>query len=242
MANHNILDNKNHKDIKIITDFDDKFSEKTNSALIFPTEIKDAQRDYPILFIKNPDTGEFQSVVLLGLVENENLYINKGWQASYIPAMISKGPFVIAFEEKDNNGEKIKQPIVAIDMDNPRVNTKSGEALFLENSTASPYLQQVNQSLKTLYDGSLLNQEMFKAFLKHDLIEPIALNIELNNGSKINLAGNYTINEEKLSKLTGDALNELHSAGLLRIAYFITASLGNIKRLVDLKNAQDLTR
>ncbi len=236
MANHDILDNKNHKDIKVIAHFNENFSEKSNSALIFPTEIKAAQRDYPILFIKNPETGQFQSVVLLGLVANENLYINNGWQASYIPAMINKGPFIIGFEEKEENGEKVKQPIVAIDMDNPRVNKESGEPLFLENGQASPYLQQVNQSLKTLHEGSQLSQQMFEAFLKNDLIEPIALNIELNNGEKLSLEGNYTINEEKLSKLKGDALNELHTSGLLRVAYFITASLDNVQRLVDFKN------
>ena len=60
MANHDILDNITHKDVKVITQFDEVFSEKTNSALLFPTEIKDAQRDYPILFIKNPETGQFQ--------------------------------------------------------------------------------------------------------------------------------------------------------------------------------------
>ena len=238
MANHDILDNKNHKDVKVITHFDDEFSEKINSALIFANEIKAAQRDYPILFIKNPETGQFQSVVLLGLVAGENQYINNGWQASYIPAMINKGPFIIGFEEKEENGEKVKLPIVAIDMDNPRVNKKSGEPIFLEDGQASPYLQQVNQSLKTLHEGSQLNQEMFAAFLKNDLIEPVALNIELNNGEKISLQGNYTLNEEKLSLLSGDALTELHSSGLLRVAYFITASLDNIQRLVDLKNKQ----
>jgi len=238
MANHDILDNKNHKDIKVITHFDNDFSEKTNSALIFPTEVKEAQRDYPILFIKNPETGQFQSVVLLGLVAGENLYINNGWQASYIPAMINRGPFTIALEEKEQNGEMIKQPIVAIDMDSPRVNKESGESIFLDNGQASPYLQQVNQSLKTLHDGSQLSQQMFNAFLQHNLIEPLALKIELDNGEKISLQGNYTINEEKLSQLSGEALSELHASGFLRVAYFITASLDNIQRLVDLKNKQ----
>lgn len=238
MAHHDILDNKNHKDLKVITHFDNDFSENINSALIFPTEIKAAQRDYPILFVKNPETGQFQSVVLLGLVTGENLYIDNGWQASYIPAMIAKGPFTIGFEEKEQNGEKVKQPIVAIDMDNPRVNKDSGESIFLDDGQASPYLQQVNHSLKTLHEGSQHSQQMFEAFLKNDLIEPIALNVELNNGEKISLQGNYTLNEEKLSQLSGGALNELHSSGLLRVAYFITGSLDNIQRLVDIKNNQ----
>lgn len=236
MTTHVILDNKNHKDIKVHTHFDEKNIEHSNSALIFPTEIKDAQRDYPILFIKNPETGQFQSVVLLGLVANENLYINNGWQASYIPAMINRGPFTIGLEETEINGEKIKEAKVAIDLDSPRVNKESGEAVFLEDGQASPYLHQINQYLKTLHEGAELNQQMFNAFLKHNLIEPLTLNIELNNGEKIKLAGNYTLNEEKLAKLSGDALNELHASGFLRVAYFITGSLANVQRLIDLKN------
>ena len=238
MANHEILDNKNHKDIKVITQFDKTYSDNNNSALIFPTEMKDAQRDYPILFIKNRETGQFQSVVLLGLEPNENLYINNGWQASYIPAMINKGPFIIGFEEKEEHGKTVKNPIIAIDTDSPRVNKDSGEPVFLENGEPSPYLLQVNNALKTLHEGSQLSKQMFDAYLKNDLIEPVALNIELQNGEKLSLEGNYTLNEEKLANLKGEALEALHASGLLRVAYFITASLSNIQRLVDLKNSQ----
>jgi len=237
MANHDILDNKNHKDIKVTTHFNDEFSENTNSALIFPNEIKEAQHDYPILFIKNPETGQFQTVVLLGLVAEENLYINNGWQASYIPAMINKGPFTICYEEKEEDGKKVKQPIVAIDMDSPRVNKESGEPIFLDDGQASPYLQQVNQSLKTIHDGSQLSQQMFKAFLKHDLIEPVALNIELNNGEKRSISGNYTIHSEKLAQLDGAALEQLNQVGFLSLAFAVSASLSNVKKLVDIKNS-----
>lgn len=236
MTTHEILDNINHKDIKVITDFNANFSEQSNSALIFPNEIKDAQRDYPILLIKNPETGQFQSAVLLGLVANENLFINNGWQASYVPAIINRGPFTIGFEEQEENGQKIKQAKVAIDTSSPRVNKENGEAVFMADGQASPYLNQINQHLKTLHEGAELNNQMFTAFLKHDLIEPITLNIELNSGEKITIAGNYTLNEDKLAKLSGEALDELHSTGFLRVAYFITSSLGNVQRLIDLKN------
>lgn len=240
MANHDILDSKTHNNTKVITSYDQKFTDKNNSALIFPTEFKEAQRDYPILFIKNPETGQFQSVVLFGLVSDENLFVtqgnNNGWQASYIPAMVTKGPFIIGFEDKEVNGEMTKQPIIGIDMDNPRVNNELGEPIFLENEQPSPYLHKVNNALKTIHEGAQVNTFMFEAFLKYELIEPVALNIELNNGEKISLEGNYTINESKLAALSGDALTELHTSGLLRLAYFVNASLGNIQRLIDFKN------
>jgi hypothetical protein len=238
MANLLILDNKTHKNIKVNTNFDQALSKNINSALIFPTEIKEAQRDYPILFVKNPETGQFQSVVLLGLVAGENLYVNNGWQATYIPAMIKKGPFTIGFEDQEVGGKVIKNPIIAIDIDSPQVNETTGEAIFLEDGQASPYLLSVNTTLKTLHEGAQISQHMFDTFLQHDLIEPVALSVELNNGKKILLEGNYTINEQKLAVLEGHALTQLHTSGLLRIAYFITASLANMQRLIEFKNNQ----
>jgi hypothetical protein len=236
MVNLQILDNNTHRHIKVNTSFDQDISKNINSTLIFPTEIKEAQRDYPILFVKSPETGKFQSVALLGLVADENLYVNHGWQASYIPAMIQKGPFTIGFEEKEINGQTVKTPVIAIDIESSQVNDTKGVAIFLDDGQPSPYLLSINNTLKTLHEGAQTSQHMFDTFLKYDLIEPVVLSVELNNGQKITLEGNYTINEQKLSLLQDDTLAQLQFSGLLPIAYFIASSLDNVQRLVDFKN------
>lgn len=239
MPNHVPLNSKTLRNLTINTKNGAKFGDNISNTLTFPTEFIEVQKEYPILFSKNPDTGEFQSVVLFGLNKDENLFLNKGkWQANYIPAVMSKGPFLIGSEEKEIAGKIEKQSIIFVDMDNSRVNNSDGEVVFLDNGDNSPYLDKILRILGLIDDGSKISKAMFSAFNEYDLIEPVTLNIELDNGDKMSISGNYTIHTEKLSQLDGNALEKLNKAGFLQMAYAVAISLGNVKKLVDLKNAR----
>ncbi|WP_448245867.1 SapC family protein [Thalassotalea agariperforans] len=239
MTNYVLLNNKTHKDIKINTNKSVKLGNNISYTLTFPTEYIHIQRDYPILFSKNPDTGAFQSVVLFGLRQNENLFLKRGtWHASYIPAVIEKEPFLIGHEEQNVNGEIINNPVVCIDMDNARVSYDEGEAIFTTTGENTPYLNQISHHLMLINTGIETSKKMFDAFIAHDLLETITLNIELNNGEKICIDGNYTINQNKLSKLSATALEELNSQGFLQMAYMVVASINNIQKLVDMQNSR----
>lgn len=79
---------------------------------------------------------------------------------------------------------------------------------------------------------------MFSAFSELDLIEPVTIDIDLNNGEKRQLVGNYTINEEKLASLSGDKLEALSKRGFLPLAYAVVTSMTNIRKLIEIKNAK----
>ena len=238
MTNHVLLNNKTLAHLKVITKSGVKFGDNISNTLTFPTEFTQIQKEYPILFSKNPETGEFQSVVLFGLKKDENLYLKRGkWQASYIPAVITKGPFIIGHEDKEVNGKVISNAIIYVNMDHPRISETDGEPVFLENGENSPYLNKITQSLATIDEGANISKAMFAAFNEYNLIEPIALDIEFNNGEQISLTGNYTIHREKLAQLDGDALAKLNRAGFLQMAFSVVSSLENVQKLVDLKNA-----
>jgi hypothetical protein len=83
--------------------------------------------------------------------------------------------------------------------------------------------------------GLAASQPMFAAFTALDLIEPVKLEISLTESEKYNLLGFFTLNEQKLAALDGEALHRLNRAGFLRSAFFVVASLTNIKKLIDLK-------
>lgn len=239
MANHALLNNKSHKNIKINTSHSVKLGDNISHTLTFPTEFIQVQQEYPILFSKNSTTGAFQAVVLFGLKPNENLFLKRGkWHANYIPAIIAKGPFLIGFEEREHNGVIERNPMVCIDLDNPRVNEKDGELLFQEDGKNTAYLNKVSNNLLLVNDGIELSKKMFAAFIEHDLLESVTLNIELNNGEKLALNGNYTISQEKLAKLNGKALEKLNSQGFLQMAHMAIASLYNMQKLVDLQNSR----
>jgi hypothetical protein len=237
MTNHVPLNNKMHAGITVSTKYGAKFGDNISNTLTVPTEFIEVQKEYPILFSKNPNTGEFQSVVLFGLAKDENLLLKRGkWNANYIPAVIAKGPFLIGHEDQIVDGKTVSNTIVCIDTDSPRVKANDGELLFLEDGSNSPYLDKISRYLGVIDDGLRMSKAMFSAFEEHDLIEPVTLNIELDNAEKISIGGNFTINSEKLAQLKGKALESLNKSGFLHLAFAVVTSLSNVKKLVDLKN------
>ena len=240
MAKHVLLNNIAHKDLKIITRHSAIYGDNVGSTLTFPTEFSEVHREYPILFQKNPDTGKFQSIVLLGLKSDENLFLDEtnGWTANYVPAVIERGPFLIGFQDQSRDGGSTRAPVIHVDIESPRLNQTEGTEVFLDHGGLSPYLENISRLLNRIYEGMQISDAMFAAFTELDLIEPVNLEIELNDREMYRLNGNYTIHREKLAALGGADLERLNRSGFLRCAFLAIESLGNIQRLITLKGAR----
>jgi hypothetical protein len=237
MANFQLLNNVDHKDLKVITDRSAAFGDNVWYAVTFPAEFRNLQRHYPIFFVKNPDNGEFQSVAMFGVVEGENLFLDEnGWNASYIPLNVVRQPFLIGFQEKDQNGGVRREPVVTVDMDNPRVNTEHGEAVFLEHGGNSEYLESVNSILHMLYEGMRRSKPFLDTLVELNLLESFVLDVQLDDGSEHRLAGFYTINEDVLRELDGEQLQMLNRKGYLEAIYMAIAAMTNIPALLEKKN------
>jgi hypothetical protein len=237
MANTVLLDNINHRDLRVITRHSAGFGDSVNQVQTFPTEFGDIQREYPIFFRKDPQTGEFQAVALLGMDKNENLFLDEtGWRASYIPAVLARGPFSIGLRLQEVNGESGREPMVHIDLDDPRVSRTEGEALFLPHGGNSPYLERISAVLRCLYEGMIAGKQMFAVFQEMDLIEPVKVEFKLSDTEQYTASHYYTINQDKLARLGGDQLEKLNRTGFLRGAFLVLTSLANVPRLIDLKN------
>lgn len=239
MANNVLLNNVSHQNLKVITRFGVEFGENVGSVMVFPTEFIELQKEYPILFRQNSDTKKYQATALLGLNQSENLFldpnIRAGWNANYIPAALAKGPFLIGLQPQNSgNGNA---PVIHIDLDHPKVSEQEGYPLFLEFGGNSPYLEHIASTLKIIHQGVAVQDVMFNLFSELDLIEPITIEIDLNNGEKHRLLGNYTINQEKLSGLAGDQLEKLNKLGFLPLAYAVITSMTNIRKLTEIKNS-----
>jgi hypothetical protein len=128
MTNRVLLNNVDHHDLRVITRYAAVYGDAINQALIFPTEFEEAQREYPILFRKDAE-GAFVAVVLLGLDADENLFLDDdGWSAQYVPAIQQRGPFSIGVPRPD--APETAEPMVHIDLDDPRVSRTDGQAVF----------------------------------------------------------------------------------------------------------------
>lgn len=236
MTRHVMLNNIQHKNLRVITRPGAKFGDEVGMVLTFPTEFAEVQRDYPIFFRKDPNTGEYSSLALLGLSKDENLYLEGDrWDATYIPGVIARGPFLIGFQERNEGGELRREPVVHVDLDHPRVSETDGELVFLEHGGNSRYLDRVATILQGINHGIEMGKAMFAAFTALDLIEPLKVEIKLDNESQYDLLGLHVVSEQKLRNLGADDLLKLHRSGFLQGAYLVMASMNNLGRLIERK-------
>lgn len=236
MTKHVLLDNVTHKDLRVRIDFGD-LAYAVNVARVFPLEFSQLQAEYPLFFVKNSDSGHFETVALLGFEEGENLYLNDaGWDAAQLPLTIERLPFLIGFQEQDVEGVPTEVPVVHIDLDHPGVGDVTGQRVFLEHGGESPYLERISSVLMTIHQSHATSQSFSKLLVGLELIESLAVDIEFDDGSRQGLAGLHTINEEKLRGLNASALETLHKRGHLQDVYMMLASMPNLSRLIARKN------
>ncbi|MCY7294045.1 SapC family protein [Alteromonas sp. a30] len=240
MTNTVLLTPDEHKQIKIDTrhgsQLGAEYGDSVNACLSFVGEFRTVQAHYPIVFQRDGQSGLFHPVVVLGFEIGENLFLQEShWDAPYIPALIARQPFSIGFKSTPDSDEK--QRVVHIDLDNPRVSQEQGEPLFMDLGEQSPYLQKMASLLESIHLGMEQNKAFSAALIELELVESFSAEIELNDGTTHQLLGYYTINEEKLYKLSAEKLAELNEKGFLSAVYMMLASLSQFSNLIARKNA-----
>lgn len=237
MANHAMLNNVDHKDLRVATGRGADLGDDVMYTLALPCEFRSITADYPILFHRNGETGKYVPVVMFGFERGENLFLEGNqWHATYIPLMIQRGPFLIGFQGVAENDSTRKKMVISIDMDNPRVGASDGEPLFQPFGGNSEYTDQIVDVLQEIESGRVMMEEFVDALLEHDLLEPVTLDVELDSGAKHSLRGFHTVHEERLAALDGVVLADFSRRGILQACYLVVASMANIGRLIQLKN------
>ncbi len=234
MANYQLLNNIEHKDIKISVEKTSTLGNNQSYSVIFPFEFKLAQANYPIFFVKDQEDN-FVAIALHGFEEKENLFLTEqGWQADYIPLIVEREPFLIGFQGEKHN----LQPVIHIDMDSPRVSKEQGIDVFLPHGGNSEYINRISTILKSIHDNQEASQAFIDKLVELELIESFNLDIQLKNGSNNRLAGFYTINEDKLKILTAEQLAELNQSGMLNLIFMIIASHSQLTSLINKKDTK----
>lgn len=241
MPNHAILNNVDHKHLRVITARGAAYGDAVMSALTFPAEFRELQAYYPIVFAKNADGTAFDALALFGFQSGENLFLEERdgtarWDAPAIPLSIERQPFLIG-----RGGEELS---IHVDLDHPRVSPSEsadaganlGESLFLTYGGTTEYLERIASVLRTLHDGLDDARNFSAALIELELLESFVVDIELDDGSQNRLGGFYTINEERLRALSGERLERLSRTGYLQAIWMAVASLSQFRALIDRKN------
>ena len=229
MANPVLLNNIDHKDLRVITRHGADLGDNRAFVQTFPAEFRQLQAHYPIIFRKDDASQAYEPIALFGFESDENLFLEgQDWDAATVPLLVSRLPFLIG-----QHGEEL---MIHVDLDSPRVSKLEGEAVFLPHGGSTPYLENINSMLLAIHEGMQTNAGFIEALLKNELLEGFSLDITLDDGSQSRLSGFYTIHEERLASLSAAAVHELHQAGYLAPIYYALASLSNFRGLIDRKN------
>ncbi|MGV8835038.1 SapC family protein [Cellvibrio sp.] len=225
-----------HKTLGYAEKYGAEYGHQVGAVMILPNEFAKAQREYPILFRKDSETGRFLPVVLLGFEEHENLFLNENatWDARYIPLAVRQGPFLIGLQQQ----EAEQRLAIYADLNDSRIQQNVEPALFNTDGSASSTLNEIRDTLSVRHKGSELLEPMIEAFLKCNILERVMIEIDLSHGTTIKFDAGYTVHIENLIALENDAVVALHKSGFLSLAYNVADSVNNIQRLIDIKNAR----
>ena len=229
MSTSVLLNNVAHQALRVITTRGAAWGDNVMSSVVFPSEFRNLQAHYPIVFQKTADATSFQPIALFGLQEGQNLFLgSEGWDAAVLPMAVERQPFMI--------GRDGGELMVHIDLSSQRLSSTEGEPIFLPLGGHTEFLERMTSLLLAVHEGVQATPPFINALLAHELLEAFVLDIELDDGTQGRLAGLYTIHEERLAALGPDALAGLHRAGHLQAIYMVLASLSNLRTLIDRQN------
>ncbi|WP_375404157.1 SapC family protein [uncultured Sphingomonas sp.] len=235
MADHAVLTAEAHRTLRVRTDRAAELGDGVMCCLAMPAEFRDVQNEYPILFRHNSERDGFTALAMFGFETDENLFLEDDvWDARHRPLAMEIQPFLIG--GADSAGAKQ----VHVDMASPRIVPRSGGdegiRVFDELGRPTPYLEKIAERLGLLDDGYQGATDFFDALRRYDLLEPLTLDVTLDDGSTNRLVGYHVIDEDRLRALDAAALGDLHAGGHLMPIFMALASLANLGELIARKN------
>jgi SapC len=196
---------------------------------IVASEFRKAATQFPIVFVKSPETGHFGPCVLTGLDVEENLFWSgTELEAAYVPLNVRRLPFYV--------GTDAGSSVLCIDVDSPCVDVSGQKGIVNSDGTDSAYLKEILSILGELVVGKERTGQFIAAALSLDLLAPIMLDITLDDRTPLRLAGLYGLDEERFRQLNEREIAGLWQAGHLDLVYSALIATGQIFNLIRLKN------
>ncbi len=229
MTNLVALNVEEHADLKVNDNVGFDHVANQHVVPVVAHEFVQLATDVPVVFVKHAETGQFQSVAMLGLQPGENLLVKDGkWLGMYIPGIIATFPFRLMPTQHDET-----QLMLALDTDAKQVGAE-GQALFLDGKETD-YLTNRKQAITSYFEHSQITQGFVQLLVDLDLLVERNLTVEVN-GQQINPNGLFVIDEKKLNELDDEKSLDLKRRGVLHVIYAHLISINQIRRLGKLKS------
>jgi hypothetical protein len=206
------------------------FCAQTNAMPVSYIEFAPAARDYPIVFASNDQGKSYAPVAVLGLAQNENLFVRNGaWeQGLYVPAYVRRYPFCMARVTMGATAQENR--LICVEKS---FVSDAGEKMFDAEGKPAPRWAQIEQLLRE-YEADLeRTRELCSILADYDLFEPFTMQATPASGAQpINLAGMFRVQESKLEHLNAAQHKNLFKKGIVGRIYAHLLSLENFGSLL----------
>ncbi|HEV8408145.1 MAG TPA: SapC family protein, partial [Sphingomicrobium sp.] len=179
----------------------------------------------PILFTKNPETGEFLVGAMFGFRPGENLISGEpGADGGFRPLDVERQGFFIAGEE------------IAIDPESSRLSYAEGDPLFEEDGEPTALMRRIQRALALLVRGVEETDVFIRTLVELRIVEPVDISLCFDDGENLQFEGLYTVSLDSIAELDDSTALSLFRKGYLQMAYAIAGSLHQIRVLASRRN------
>lgn len=225
------LDPIAHKNLHVKVDHSYGHMCEQNMVPLSASEFLQSSTNFPIVFVKQQETGKFKSVALLGFNSGENIVFNNGKvHSNYIPAAVRRYPFAVGAENSD-----AENMILCVDENSSLLNTKEGTKLFDAEGKTTEATQQISKFLTDILAKDKASDNFVEFLVEHDLLHSSEVSLKLGGEGNLKINGIYKVNEEALNELTDDVVLVLYKRKYFAAIYSHLASLSQFNRLLQLK-------
>jgi len=204
-----------------------RFAAKTNAIPLLVDEFPMAAAYYPIVFAAGPMPIP---AAVVGLKNDTNLFLDgqgRWLNGAYLPAYVRRYPFILMDDPEQ------KQFVLCID-DTTDMLSETGEYALFENGEPSPFTKSAMEFCAALRQQGDATDEFVKALKEFDLLMPNDAQIDLRDGTKLQLSGFLVIDPKKFDALPDNIYLQWRKKGWIGLIYAQLLSSHRWQNLVDL--------
>ncbi|MDO3381362.1 SapC family protein [Gilvimarinus algae] len=222
MPSVEILEEHSHRQLRV--DFSEARKAYFHRRLVpvVISEFSTLMFHYPIVLVKDGQTGKFSCSVLLGISEESTLLSRGRVDDGALPLSIQRLPLVAVESSPESD------PVIGLDIDSPGVG--KGEPIFGENATA---LNDAMAALGEIYRGREETEDYIQNVLAMDLVSKLQAEVTYKDGRKVTMEGLYSVDINRVARIDDDNKRSQFMK-ISRYLYAQNFSLYNMTRIAEL--------